>query len=433
MIKKIIFHFCFLIKTILFLKQIKPKQKRNMKTHTNVAISLLFMLNLPACFPQYPPINCKDALLTANCQCMCIVESNMSILMCNRGYVNKIPDINGFTKFVAVNAFDKWPVVPESGRTLNFLFLDMNQIDSLGDVSNLVNLVFLNLSHNRIVKFDSSLASLKYLGELDLSYNLIEEVNMGDLVFDPRRDRDFYGSDTYILGDRLFSELRAIFLTGNRIKAIQSLDLLFIGMPMLEWAFFQQNKLTSLEIPALSPQSEQIIQKMSSGDARMPNLTAKEFNLYFTLNSIEYVHFNFAVVLKDVFKPYEKYFLTKFMSLRVLNQKTKINCDCELYADMKFLHERLVKRGDITIPESIILITNLKCTKEKTEYVLFDAIRANKVHESDFCTINSSITLDAAFSMTTNEVTLYMDELNSGGSTRFCYFNVIKWVYVSWR
>ena len=365
---------------------------------------LLFLLHLPSSFRQeYVLIDCDDDELAVYCECSYEGSRFISYLACKDGFVNKIPDTFGIW-FKAQNAFDSWPVIPQICQKLIYLILDKNKIDSIGDVSNLINVRGLNISWNRITKFDSTLASLKYLETIDLSHNLIEQVDLGDLMFDPGRDRDLYVSNTTkATSERLFSSLRKISFVGNRIKIIHGLDLLFIGMPSLDWAVFAENNLTFLEIARLSPHSEKIIQKMSNDDVKIANMTLTQY-IVFNQNRIAHVHLNFDYFRNEVFNRYEKYYFVRFMSVSFLNQlNVTINCDCGLYSDVKFMHELFVKfAAKINIKKSDL--AKIKCFKNYTEYDLYDAISANDVQNGEFCSTNSPST-DSMTPQSINRVT----------------------------
>ena len=116
------------------------------------------------------------------CECGNELSQNYSLMICQsilEPNQNRLPSLPGYIQR-AINAFDRWPIIPLDAKTKGGLLLSENQIDSIGDLTNLDNLEYLNISHNQITKINSSMSSLQKLSLLDLSYNLIEEFNFAD-------------------------------------------------------------------------------------------------------------------------------------------------------------------------------------------------------------------------------------------------------------
>ena len=89
---------------------------------------------------------------------------------------------------------------------------------------------------------------------LDLSGNLIEEINFGDFV--PNLNKTTWNKDS----EQIFSKLELLVLYGNQIKFIYGLDSLFIGMPFIKALFLDYNKIKTVDVD-MSKQSLNIISK----------------------------------------------------------------------------------------------------------------------------------------------------------------------------
>jgi hypothetical protein len=43
------------------------------------------------------------------------------------------------------------------------------------------------------------------------------------------------------------------------------------------------------------------------------------------------VKFDFKNILNEIFEPFKKYFLTKFLGISLTGQNVRTTCDCDLY------------------------------------------------------------------------------------------------------
>ena len=356
----------------------------------------IFLLNETIADAKYAQIDCKENEL--NYYCECNYEDTQDFLEMNCKSIleasqNRLPSYSvGVIK--VTNAYDRWPSIPTEYKKTLYLFLSENQIDSIGDLTYLDNLQYLNLSHNKISKIDKSLTKLKELFVLDLSYNLLDEIHFDDLVIDC--DNDTFDPNK----DQIFSKLKILLLNGNRIKQIYNFDLAFVGMPLLSMFSIEFNNLTRVEVTGLSQQSLNVIKKAKQAletNATYMELIAapSQYGYYFgfNANSIINVHFNFHDILNEIFVPFKIIFLTRFLSISLFNENGKIICDCNIFNDLNFLIDQLVNAfSSKKIPESFI--ENFLCYKKdsNSSINLFTLINHNSVKMSDFCDSSSNPT-----------------------------------------
>jgi hypothetical protein len=224
-----------------------------------------------------------------------------------------------------------------------------------------------------------------------LSYNFIEEFHLEDFV--PNTDTNSFDSTQPI-----FSSLEYLFLHENQIKQIFNFDLVFVAMPLCNFITFDDNMLTSLDVPELSKHSQNVIEKVKqalviNGSFLDIFKFIKEETYYYGFrgNSIKKFNVNFKVILNDVFKGYKNTFLTRFLSISLLYGNNTILCDCNTYLAFDFLLEQLFEvYGHQKIPDGDL--KSFACfQKDSNESLhLFDLINENQVNGGDFCAGNSS-------------------------------------------
>jgi Leucine-rich repeat (LRR) protein len=201
-------------------------------------------------------VDCRDNSLSESCICGYDQDSDFLIMECQNpldGSASRLPDIPART-IMSSNSLMQWPVIPDSYKKRAIvLVLSENRISSIGDLTNLEELKLLNVSFNSIKKIDSRISSLNELVMLDLSGNLIESIDFGDFV--PNANKATLGKD-----EQIFSKLQFLFILGNQIKDINSLDLLFIGMPFINALFLDNNKIRGIDVD-LTQQSLNVISK----------------------------------------------------------------------------------------------------------------------------------------------------------------------------
>ena len=187
-----------------------------------------------------------------------------------------------------------------------------------------------------------------------------------------------------------------LYLYDNIIKQIYNLDLVFVGMPLMNSFSMKYNLLTRIKVNDLSQQSKNVIKKAKQAletiSTYLEFISApKKYNYYFNFNnnSIASVHFNFKALLNEIFLKFKASFLTKFLAISVLNENEKVICDCNIYTDLKLLLEQLEQLGDAFANEKIPDgdMENFVCYKKDSDssISLFTLINQNSVKRSDFC------------------------------------------------
>ena len=368
--------------------------------------------------------DCKDNDFNAYCQCLYEETRDFLEMRCKSildASLNKLP-LYSVSIVRVINSYSHWPTISEEYQFTLSLILSENQIESIGDLTNLENLQFLNLSHNHINKIDKSLSTLKMLNQIDLSYNRLEEIRFEDLVIDCHKDA--FSPNT----DQIFSNLEFLFLIGNRIKQIYNFDLVFVGMPMLKVILMNSNMLTSIEVTDLSQQSLNVIKK--ANQALEINATYMQFistdnqtgYFYgFNANPISHVHFNFEAIFNEIFTPFKVSFLKRFLAISVESVREKVICDCNIYTDLMFLIEQL---GDTITNKKIYIgpLEDFVCHKKESGSAvsLFFMINQKTVKKTDFCdsatetsTSSKSSTISRATKSTETKSTVNTDNLAS--------------------
>ena len=351
----------------------------------------MFMLNMPLNDAKFVNLDCKSNALNTYCECTYdgmvgfLKMTCKSILKAN---LNKLPPYP--VNIVKVsNAYDNWPAIPIEYQNTIALILSENQIETIGELTNLENLQILNMSRNQIRKIDKSLFELKELYAVDLSYNLLEEIHFEDLVINC--DEDTFDPKT----DQIFSKLKFLLLNNNLIKKIYNFDLVFVGMPQMNLIYLDSNMLTSVEVIALSQQSLNVIKKAKQAletNASYMNFISEpsQFGYYYYYglneNSITNVHFNFQALLNQIFTPFKVNFLKRFLAISMFSEREKVICDCNIYNDLNFLIEQL---REVFANEKIPVgdMGDLFCYKKDSDWVinLFALINQKSVKRSDFC------------------------------------------------
>jgi hypothetical protein len=357
-------------------------------------ISLCILTSAIWNYGDFTRINCKNSQLNVNgCGCDFEESLNFSILECPsilEPNLNVLPSLPGDILRV-INSFDRWPIIQVEAKSIVALVLSENQIDSIDDLTNLDNLEFFNISYNRIRKINSSISTLQQLSFLDLSFNLLEEFRFEDLV--PNTDKN-----SFDFTQPIFGSLSMLLLNGNQIKQVFNFDLVFVAMPLCNFITLDYNMLTSLDVPVLSNQSQNVIKKvkqaLATNDSYLDIFEFKKEERYyygFRVNLIKRFNVNFKVILNDVFIRYKKIFLTRFLSISLVDEKYDKICDCNTYLAFNFLVEQL---GQVYYNENVPYgdIQSLICLQKDSNKPLnlFDLINENQVDGGNFCAGNSS-------------------------------------------
>ena len=367
-------------------------------------LSSIFLIKTTISVSNFVPVDCKDNDFNKFCQCIYNNTKDTLIMTCNstlEDSLHKLP-LFSVVDVIVFNSYDHWPMIPVEYLNTYYLTLSYNKIESIGDLTHLDNLKFLNVSRNRISKIDKSLTMLKELIAIDLCYNLLEEIHFEDLVIDS--DKDTFDPNR----DQIFSKLKILLLVGNRIKQIYNLDLAFVGMPLLNMLAMDDNRLTSVEVNDLSQQSLNVIKKakqaIQTNATYMDFISSISMTIYyfgFNINPITYVHFNFKAMLNEIFSPFKVNFMTRFLSISMEGASDKIICDCNIYMDFYFLIEQLEDTfGNDKIPDGARIV-NFFCYKDSNSVVsMFTQISQNIGKWTDFCDSTSETWTDYKSSTT---------------------------------
>ena len=306
-----------------------------------IFIFLLISLNSTKVLSKVSKLDCNDAELTKACVCVMDDQRNLVQIGCSN-YLpensNKLPDLPAQI-VSAKKAYTRWPDVPKSYVNTGLLDLSVNKIPRIGDLTNLKNLQYFNISFNLLDEINPEICVLKDLYVLDLSYNMLEVLKMESFVCET--DSGVFNTTT----NYLFSNLEYVFLIGNKIKQINNLDLMIVGMPILSTFDISFNQIKEINVSQVSVNSMNVIEKMNqviktyNNREYFANTISQrtEFGYYFTDNVIESIYFNFEGIYNAITDaiPISDNLLLRFSS--ILLETNKINCDCGIYKDFNFL------------------------------------------------------------------------------------------------
>lgn len=276
-------------------------------------------------------IYCEDDSLKEYCECSIDKDLFFEIFIC-RKYLplefNTFPALNKqVIGFKLQNGFKKWP---KAIKQENFSYLDLsfNQIQSIGDVSKLSNLVKLNLSHNLLEQFNPNYCDISLIYILDLSFNSIEFVSFKNFIC--------------ITINSVSTNLYILMLQNNRIKQVDSLDLIFIGMENLYYLNMSSNLLTNLSISSISKVSADsfvefykyvYMEKYENEAKFLKNLSY----ISFTNNTLTSVKFSFELMYTYMTGLVEIDELVYLVLTSIMFYENRVKCSCDIYNDFKFI------------------------------------------------------------------------------------------------
>lgn len=303
--------------------------------------SFLLIINSPNVNCKSSKVDCKDAALTKSCSCSYEDQNSLMQMICN-SYLpdssSKLPEIAAAMVSVK-KAYNKWPTISKTFQKTVVFDLSVNKIDSIGDLSNLLAVQYMNLSINSITKINPDICKLLDLFLLDLSYNQIEVLKIEDFVCETTSNK--LNKNT----NYLFSNLQYLFLIGNKIKQILRLDLIFVAMPLLTELELAGNEISSINVNDLSVNSYNVLAKVKSVIDQYNNedyfiqgiSSTTQFYFGFTQNLIQSVYFNFEAIYNGVTSVIgiSDNLLIKFGSIDLV--MNPINCDCHLFKDFDFI------------------------------------------------------------------------------------------------
>ena len=337
-------------------------------------------------------VDCQDPGLNKSCKCYLNEEESIVSMTCYTYLTSlkKMPDFSVESVIIHI-AYTDWPEASESFLKTIYLDLSLNQIMFMSDLLYYRNLIFLNMSYNHLMEVNPDICKLIGLKVLDLSNNQLSVLNMQDFVCESYTSL-FNASNNYIVSD-----LEVLYIAGNRIKFIDSLDLLFFGMPILRRLDLSFNQLKIINVTELSDNSKNVINKTkfaieafnySSVFADIIN-NRTHFWYSFDSNQLESVFFDFELIYNSFmsFLSIEKSLMMKF-SLISLNENP-IKCDCGLYKDISFLANGPFNYSMYNFNLSPTHMVRTMCfIKEDTNFTMYSLILEKKWEIiSDFCAI----------------------------------------------
>ena len=271
-----------------------------------IIILVALFLKYGACQNNSSSLDCEyQKMNNSNRNCSMIYKNSYFVFTCSEflsNDENKLPNIS-VKKFKVVSALTKWPCIPRNFINTTVLDFSYNQIDLIGDMSNCPHLTGLNCSHNRLINFPESLIQVFSLQTLDLSYNLIEILDMG--LFISSKDE---------LIKYFMSDIRYLDLSWNKIKIVYNMDLFIFGLPFLIQFDLSNNQITRINMSCPSQLTQKINTYIKNKHEPIflvdfvyatSNFISNQPVNYFlnlTKNQIEYFNFAFSKIFPLLMK-----------------------------------------------------------------------------------------------------------------------------------
>ena len=325
------------------------------------------------------PTQCFVPELDYNKTCFCFIDynvrTNMITLMVCPHYLpanaSKLPDLP-YGSVSIHKAYVKWPSVPESLQNTTSLDLSENQISEFNNLTYLYNLVYFNLSRNTINKINPDICRVNNLTTFDLSYNALTYIEFQSFFCDPYS----------------FSSLKYLNLKGNKLKEVNGFDLVFTGMPLLNYLDMTQNRFPNLTVRELSDESIRIINTVKDYAASLPSyvLPYIKDNTNITINLsnnvIMYLKLNFEGVYSKIseLKKYgniENNLFLKFLSVNLYADM--IRCDCNIYKDFNFLINGPFTQNFYFSYLANASISNTMCVDKNINYNIVEEIQSKLI------------------------------------------------------
>lgn len=355
-----------------------------------ISILYLYFLTIHIAWLELKDYNCNDENLNI-CSCkfddndiMHVLTMECSSYLHNR--LNILPNLI-INKLSVKNSFTSWPIIPSIyTNTTFYLDLSFNKIDSIGDLNYLDHIQFLNLSNNLITKINPRICSLKEMYIIDLRNNFLETLSIEDFICDTEQG-------SLEESDGIFSVLEYIFLANNRIKYINNLDLVFVGMPILSVFDVSNNQLVEINIDQISQNSKNVLNKLSQAIQKFDNLESfmtpinQKTRYYYSFknNSIQRVNFNFKMIYSAIMSilPISKNLFLRFISINL--KSNNITCDCNLYDDISFILDEDSSLLDLNINILKTYISILECKSKGNVKQIMVSLYNKYENESMFC------------------------------------------------
>ena len=344
--------------------------------------------------------DCNEEIYNSNCNCSFDYTSTKLVITCSDFSSNdeiKLPNISAKNVKV-VSGLKKWPNLPKNFFYTTTLDFSLNQIELIGDLSNCPNLIVLNCSYNRLVNIPKYLYQVRLLQTLDLNSNLIEVLNM-ELFTSIKINTTAY---LYL------SNLRYLYLGGNKIKLVNNMDLFIFGMPFLVQFDLSYNQITQINICSLSQYSyyysNTLIRENYDSYAIVNEIFSigkDEYNkdryywFYISHNRIENVNFGlmglFITLMHINANISIDYFLVRFTTIYL--GANQIKCSCALFDDFYFLINGPLNKSQYfkNLTKSSLASTECKTNNNESTKLLTD-LTTGKIKRSQFCETNNGVT-----------------------------------------
>ena len=328
-----------------------------------------------SCF-RYRLIDCLLQSIRNNCICK-INNLNLMKIACSsyEEDVTYIIEENYVNGIYAIDSFTKWPMFKSKFKKLDYIDFSFNKIESIGDINNIQNLKYLNLSYNLISQVNSNICMLKRLQYLDLSNNELEAFHF----------------DYFFCNKSSATRLKYLNLMGNKIKYLFSLDLVFIGLSSLKTLDLRFNKLSEIEINELSNSSIRLLEKFKSDSLKKSDVLEKFMknsttHFYLTNNFFLSIKLNFKLIYESLVDilPVSGYLLNKFSSIHL--DFDKLDCNCNLFKDVNFLLGMAFINDNKNIKVSEWETINSNCFKRNNS--VLDDSKWNEVSSNECFTSN---------------------------------------------
>jgi Leucine-rich repeat (LRR) protein len=330
----------------------------------------------------------------SNCNCSIDNTSTNLVITCtdfSSDHENILPNVSAKNVKV-VSGLTKWPRIPDNFINTTRLDFSFNKIDLIGDLSNCPNLIVLNCSHNRLINIPKSLSQVRFLKTLDLNHNLIEVLDM-----------ELFMSVTINATTHFYlSNIRYLYIAGNKIKIINNMDLFIFGMPFLVQVDLGFNQIEQINLRSLSQFSENINKIITENydpsiivnDIYSLGNKSQSYWFYIRNNRIENVDFGLMglyITLKKINEQISvDYLYLRFESIYLA--ANQIKCSCALFEDFNFLLNGPLNQSKYfkNLSKSPLAYTECKTSNNESINLISD-LTTGKSKRSKFCVMNNAV------------------------------------------
>jgi hypothetical protein len=177
-------------------------------------------------------------------------------------------------------------------------------------------------------------------------------------------------------------------LKGNKLKEVNGFDLVFTGMPLLNFLDMTQNRFPNLTVKQLSEQSIKVIDTIKAYAHNLPSYVSPYIkdNTNVTIdlsnNVIMYLKLNFEAIYSKLseLKQYgniDNNLLLKFSSVNLYADM--IRCDCNIYKDFNFLINGPFANNGYYSYLANSSISNTMCVDKNVNYNILEEIESKLI------------------------------------------------------